>query len=357
MSAPRTKLAQIFVTVCVASIGLLSATYSFGREPRISNLNNQVAISDYKEAVKISRQLGLGTMTIEGPTRSKPLIAGSFDTFKFRFQTGRVTIETSGVIRLSMRHVFHWTQPQTGDPKAPGYVTVQGPKHAKLEVVTWPANPDAHDLFLEMFPWQHAIEVRVTAGTLRPGDSFVLIYGDRSQGGIGTQVQPTAETAFLFRTFVRTKATDNYLPLPKDVTVEIIGGEAVKLRAVAQNTTDPGVARLTVSAEDRFGNADPTYNRTVTVGTDSVRKAILIAFSDEDHGVKTVRLPVEKIARSRRFFVDDGTRKAWANPIQTPDKPQTNLMVSECSLGINMGIQTRVMGKARRTISSAIAAI
>lgn len=278
--------------------------------------NDRAAITDHHEAVALARELDLGTVSLISPDPNISITAADFGSFRFRYKAGVTPVEIGGSLRLSMRHVFHWSPPQTTDPAGAGYVTVTGPDHVTLEIIPWTGHPDAHDLFLEMFPWQHAIEIKVVKGTLDAGDEVELVYGDDSEGGPGAHIQPTQEATYLFRTYVRSSSDAPLLPLPEDVSVEIRGGSLDRLRIVARQATDPGVVRLTLSAEDRFGNQSPDYSGPVELLDD--RGALLrsVSFDQTDGGLKTIEVASPQRQDAFRFQIRDGARSAFSNPLR-----------------------------------------
>jgi hypothetical protein len=110
-------------------------------------------------------------------------------------------------------------------------------------------------LFLEAFPWQHTIDIRIKNGRLNPEDTIVLTYGDQRQGGPGAQIQPFEERAYAFRFYVAIDAEAAPLPVAQDVTVRIVGGEMERLSLVGPSVAAPReTATFTIRAEDRYGN-------------------------------------------------------------------------------------------------------
>lgn len=217
---------------------------------------------EHKEAVRLGREAGIGRIRAVSPEPATPLVAAEFAEFIFEYETGRTTIERGGHIRLAMRHVFHWSPPQISNPGGEGYVTVTGPDDVELEILAWPDRADGLDLFLETFPWQHAIDLRVVSGRLAEGDIVTVTYGDMKSGGLGAHIQPSEEEAYAFRFYVMPQSGAASLPLERDVTFEIVGAAADHISMIAQGDTE---ARLTVRAEDEFGNLDVSFESPVEI--------------------------------------------------------------------------------------------
>ncbi|MCA9430053.1 MAG: hypothetical protein KC940_06080, partial [Candidatus Omnitrophica bacterium] len=76
---------------------------------------------DDREAANYGETLGIGSAVLIGPTEVEVL---SYQTLTVEYTVGNAGIDPGGGIRIGMRHVHRWTDPQTNDPKADGYLTV-----------------------------------------------------------------------------------------------------------------------------------------------------------------------------------------------------------------------------------------
>ena len=269
----------------------------------------------HEEAVHLGEEIGIGSARIVSPDASSSLTVADFGEFVFEYTAGETAIETGGHVRILMRHVFHWSPPQITDPAAEGYTTVTGPDDVALEILPWPTHPAGFDLFLETFPWQHAIEVRVKAGKLKKGDKVRLAYGDRSGGGPGARIQPSAEHPYIFRVTVAVDPAERSLPLSKDLTFEILGGPAERLSLIAPSTPLEGQPiQLTLRAEDRYGNLATGFASPVTVADASGSLVWSGAFDAQTGSVLTLELPA---SGSRHYTAAAGAFTAKSNPVRT----------------------------------------
>lgn len=272
---------------------------------------------DHEEAVRRGQEVGIGSVRMAGPDNDVPLVVASFEAFAFDYMAGRAAIKQGGYVRLAMRHVFHWSPPQTNDPSGAGYVSVSGPDGVALEIVAWPERPDGYDLFLQTFPWQHAIDVRVTSGQLEPGDTLRLTYGDRSSGGPGARVQPSEEPAYAFRFYVATDADAPPLPVAEDVLFRIVGGNATGISLVAPSQVAAGEeVRLVLRAEDRFGNLDPGFAGPVSISHGDGAVVWSGEMTAADGGVLDIRVPATGLAKAGRFTAQAGEFSAESNPLR-----------------------------------------
>lgn len=280
------------------------------------NIRSAQAI-EHPEAVELGRELGLGNAETLAPDPSQPLTVATYEEFRFRYTAGPMAIEQGGHIRFAMRHVFHWSPPQTDDPARAGYVTVEGPEGVELEIVPWPARSDGWDLFLATFPWQHAIELRVVSGSLERGDSVTLVYGDTGAGGRGARIQPSQEEAFAFRVYVAPHADSASLPLAQDLTFSIVGGPAERVSLVAPSNARPGEQiDLTVRVEDRFGNEATGFSGPVTISGPDNASDWQGQMRPSDGGVLAAAVETGQEENDAVYRVAAGPFTANSNPVR-----------------------------------------
>ena len=98
-----------------------------------------------------------------------------------------------------------------------------------------------------------------------------MTYGDRSGGGPGSRAQTFLETKRYFWVAVDAAGDGSFMTLTNSPYLTIVGGEAVKLVAVAPSTVVAGEPfRLLVRAEDRWGNPAHTYAATLDVSAEGI---------------------------------------------------------------------------------------
>ncbi|MEM9578123.1 MAG: DUF3604 domain-containing protein [Pseudomonadota bacterium] len=189
-----------------------------------------------------------------------PALLGSFSvsplgTFEVAsYQTFELTVEL-GVFGMddksSIRFVFHgakdYSEPQTRDPKAPGYVTARTSSGEALDV-TW--NP-----FQSERPWFNTLEVRLVEGGLRPGDKVHVTLGDTSGGSPRFRMQTYCQDEFKFRALINPFSTQQFTPLPEMPAITVGPTTPHRLVAVLPTSRQAGEAfRLAIKAEDIWGN-------------------------------------------------------------------------------------------------------
>ncbi len=310
----RWKIGE-FACVLAAVLYVLLQTVT-AHELAMKAENPRVRILDHEAAVELGRKVGVGRTEALVPENGQPLVAASFQEFRFRYTAGKCPIEAGGYIRIAMRHVFHWSQPQTGDETLAGYTRVSGSGDAVLKLVPWPERTDYFDHFLATFPWQRTIEVRVESGRVNPGDTVEIIYGDRSKGAAGAQIQAFEEPAYAFRTYTACNASAPALP-SNEVVYSIVGGPVHHLSVVAPSQVGPHDAlTLTIRAEDKFGNRARDYSKRLEIYNEDGDVVTSASFSVKHAGVLKLEIPRPNGAGVARFRVSSGSYNALSNPVR-----------------------------------------
>jgi hypothetical protein len=293
--------------------------------------NRNIRFLDHDDAVAEGIRRDIGRAELISPARGGAIVAAEHAALTFRYTVGTTPIYAGGFVWVTMRHVFHSTLPQNGNPAGDGYVRVEGPPGATLALVLWPNRADGEDLFLRAFPWQHPIEVRVDSGTLNPGDTVTIHYGDRSGGGRGVRVQPSQEPGFAFRVYVSPAPNDPILPLADDLVLPIVGGLVERLSLIAPATASPGATmRVLVRAEDRFGNQAVDYSGTLVLTTDDGRELSRHAVGAEQRGILWLEVEPFSAEGVIRFRVEDeGRRSSRSNPIRVTDDPARRVLFGD----------------------------
>jgi hypothetical protein len=154
-----------------------------------------------------------------------------------------------------------------------------------------------------------------------PGESIIVTLGDTSGGGPGTRAQQIAQNGCEFTVSVDYDGSGQWARLEDSPRLDILGGPAVRLHAVAPSIIQVGEELfLVVAPLDAFGHLATGFAGPVTLAS----------------GDRMADLPVsEGIARRRlrlsapgmqRVAVAAGDLRAESNPILVqPDPPSFNL--------------------------------
>ncbi|HEU5314965.1 MAG TPA: hypothetical protein VFX49_02570 [Chloroflexota bacterium] len=215
----------------------------------------------------------LGTAAIEP---ADPVVAGSCGTWRLTFTTGDQPLPAGARLRVYTECDTDWGLPQLMDPSAPDYLTVQSPPHAPVAV---------------RVDTVKSLTLIIGGRGLSPGDELAVTYGDRSGGGPGSRAQCFAERHRYFHVDVAPDPDQPSVTLPESPSLEIVGGDAVKLVVIVPSTITAGDAiQLLVRAEDAWGNPAQAYRGTVTLTADTIAlESAQHSFTAEDGGLWWVR--------------------------------------------------------------------
>jgi hypothetical protein len=221
-------------------------------------------------AERRAAELGLGTAQFLGADAG---VVGEYGEFTLRFTVGRAGMAPGGKLRIATAHDFAWemwggVRLQMDDPAAPNFLVIRTSNGAK---VSWKPYPHGgqDSLFREYHPWQTINEFTLEDKRLNLGDWVEIVYGARSGGSPGVEIQPMDETAFEQRVYVDAFADGEFLPLPDSPTLRILPGEAKLLHVIAQ--TDAVVGEpvwVNVWADDGLGNPAAGFQGAVDLSVE-----------------------------------------------------------------------------------------
>lgn len=266
------------------------------------------------EAERRAAELGLGSAEFVGPAAAT---AGEFGEFTLRFTAGAAGMATGGGLRIATQHDFEWdmwggTRLQDRHPARVNFVSYSASTGARLR---W----RAANLNMEYFPWQRVNEFLLEGDPLRHGDRIEIVFGDRSGGSPGVEIQPMDESAFEQRVFVDAFGKGEFLPLANSPALEFHGGAAQELVVQAPTDWEAGKAGwVNVWLDDGLGNPATGYRGTVAlaVAGEGVRLPPPHAFREADRSAFRFRsVRFDAPGRYRVLARDSQGREARSNPI------------------------------------------
>jgi len=185
----------------------------------------------------------LGTATL---TPLRDFIAGEFTTLTYTYTSGH-PIDDTGFIKIVFRYAGDFGIPQFTEPQLPNFCTVSTSGNCRIQA-RW--DPKGHTR-----PWGFALYLKVMGGFLNSGDQVSVIFGDRSQGSPGWQMQTFSEDSLEFKTFVDPIATYQFKELPVSPTISVIPGAAAKAVCIAPSQVSLNAPfTYYLKVEDRWGN-------------------------------------------------------------------------------------------------------
>lgn len=195
---------------------------------------------------------GRASVAVEPPS---PWVAGSYVRCCLAICPEGTSIEPGGGVRVALRRGSDASSLQSSDPTDEGYVTASA-LSASGQPVRVEVDPIGNQ---GSAAWPRAVEVRLAQG-LSPGDSLLLVLGDRSRGGPGFRVQTYGEETPILRIYTDGDGDGVYGPVENAPAVRVISGGAVGFRLSAPTVVEAGEPfQILVRAEDRFWNTAESY--------------------------------------------------------------------------------------------------
>jgi len=205
----------------------------------------------------------MGSATLEP---SGAFEAGSMQSFTLVYTAGTFGVDDTGSIKIGFRFATDFGPVQFTDPKAPGYTTVEASNGATLEA-KW-------EFKRNIRPWSRSLYVGVVKDFLAPGDTITIRFGDRRQGSPGIRLQTYCEGEFEFRVLADPIATYDYVAIPESPKIAIVPGPGVRWRVVLPTLVRAGEPfRLSVKADDKWGNTSNLMDRTLRLAVDGASVA------------------------------------------------------------------------------------
>jgi len=183
---------------------------------------------------------------------TKPVEAGSFVAVTYTYTCGH-PIDDGGSLKLVFRLVGDFGIPQFKDRDKPNYCTVGTTGNCVAES-RW--DPRGH-----IRPWSTSLIVRITKGFLNKGDKIIIVFGDRSGGCPGWQMQTFCEDTFEIRTLVDPIATSQFKTITDSPTLRIVPGKPAQAVCIAPSRVGINQSfTYCLKLEDKWGN--PTCKPT-----------------------------------------------------------------------------------------------
>lgn len=238
------------------------------------------------------------------------VVAGSYVTLEFTYTVGSLGIDDGGFLKIAMHQTSDRGEPQFDSPAADNYATVETSGDA---IVTGKFDPDGH-----IRSYRSAVVVKVTDGSLAPGETITVTLGETGKGSLGQQVQSFSEENVRFIGLVDPHKTGDLVELPDDMSYDVVPSEVASLEAVVPSTVEESDAvRVSVRAEDRWGNVATGYSGTVSVsgGSGDIEDRIDLR---DGVGQKPVHLAETGVVRVT-VADDDRDLRATSNPCLVGD--------------------------------------
>ncbi len=239
-----------------------------------------------------------------------PIRAGQVGSWTLIVTIGEHGIDDGGAVAVARRDVSDWEIPQFDRPKESGYVTARTDGDAVLQL--------RYDRKCYVRAWRAALVVDVYDGSLAPGDSVWITFGDTSEGGPGMRAQTFPASCYEFKVLVDGFGTGRYYEVAASPSLRIEGGPPEQLQLVGPSLVRLGEPfALVVRALDSWGNPAQSYEDRVTVHGENVQGLPAeVSCRSEDQGVVRLDgLEATRAGRVRFTAVDRSGRRVESNPM------------------------------------------
>lgn len=189
----------------------------------------------------------LGTMKLN---ETKDVVAGGIGTWTLTYTAGSYGIDSGGQLKIAFPLVTDWETPQFTDGSQSGYTTVFWDSDAKINY-TW--QPKGY-----VRPWNPCIVLDIYDGSLEPGDTVTIVFGETAHGSQGIRAQTYIESKFEFRTLVDPTNSNDPRRIPTSPQLRIVPDNIADLvcilpsQAIVNEPID-----LFVKGEDKWRNPTP----------------------------------------------------------------------------------------------------
>ncbi len=243
--------------------------------------------------------------------RVGPFEVRSFQTVTLTYVAGRFGLDDSGSIKIVQRFPNDGGRLQVDDPAAMNFVSARAGNGCGLLLRP---EVDGHQR-----PWERSLRITVRGGSLRPGDTIEVLFGDRSGGSPGLRLQTFCETAHEFRVLADPCATGHFFPLPDRPHIGIVAGPPARWKAVLPTHRRPGEAfSLGLRAEDQWGNPSHRAGGSLRLETDGGILGLpeRLDFPDGERALRIGGLAVPAEGPMRvRVLEGDGGLLTVSNPL------------------------------------------
>ncbi|MEZ5558036.1 MAG: DUF3604 domain-containing protein [Pseudomonadales bacterium] len=180
-----------------------------------------------------------------------PFQARSQATLQQTWRVGTRAVQRGGAILVTRHFMADYGAFQTADPGAENYVSIRA---SRADVRFEPEGVPVAGMHGGFRGAEEALAFRLTAGTLQPGDSVTVTYGDRSAGGSGLLMPTMSSDRMPFPLYVSFDQGDQFFSLPIQ-PIRVDGAEVAGVHAFSPSVVRPGESfALSVRAQDRFYN-------------------------------------------------------------------------------------------------------
>lgn len=180
-----------------------------------------------------------------------PIVVETWQTLEVQYHVGERSIVEGGIVLVG-RHFMSDAAPwQHSDPQGDNFVSIRSSvAKVAFKPTTTPIR-GMHGGFRGSLP---QLSFELTEGALNPGDSFTLVYGDKSGGGRGLRMQTYSNDAAPLPLYIQFDADSIFYSI-RTPTYRVVGKEAHAVHGFVPSIVAPGEAfDMSVRVEDAYYN-------------------------------------------------------------------------------------------------------
>ena len=283
----------------------------------------------------------LGSVTLE---TGGPVHVGSWATIEQTYTVGSKALGPGSRVMVARQLQADGGRLQHMDPAAPHHVAARTSNPSvKLGRTTVPWT-GMHGGFRRPEPMP---TFQVQQGTLEPGDSVTITYGDRQGGSKGWLQQTFATDEAMLPIYVDFDGAGHFLT-PRWPSYEVLGSAPAGVTAVVPSIVEPGEAfDLSVRWEDSAGNRPTGSMPAASVAVDGKHFGSLEGGGEAIRILPSIRLEDEGIYRFR-VASEDGRFETLSNPVWVRRNPPYRLYWGETHTHTGMAEGQGSIGRSYR---------
>ena len=283
--------------------------------------------------------LGRVTLETEGEVR-----VGSWATIEQTYTVGEAPLGPGARIMVARQLQADGGRLQHQRPDAPHFVSARSSNSQVRLGKTTVHWQGMHGGFRTPAPLP---TFQVESGTLGPGDTVTIVYGDRSGGSEGWLQQTFATDEAMLPIYVDFDGSGHFLT-PTWPAYAISGNAVAGVTAVAPSIVKPGEAfDLSIRWEDSAGNRATGPMPEASVSLDGEPFQTIAPGGGPIHLIESIRLAAEGVHRFRVASAD-GRIEALSNPVWVRRNPPYRLYWGETHTHTGMAEGQGSIGRSYR---------
>ena len=272
--------------------------------------------------IKDERPKALGSVTLE---TDGPVHVDSWAKIEQTYTVGEAPLGPGARVMVAKQLQADGGRIQHSDARAPNYVSARTSNPSVRlgkTTVPWTGMHGGFRSPSDMPAFQ------VHEGTLGPGDTLTLVYGDREGGSEGWRQQTFATDESMLPIYIDLDGSGHFLT-PRWPSYEIVGNSVEGVTAVAPSIVEPGEAfDLSVRWEDANGNRATGPMPAASIALNGEEFRLLDRGGGPIALIESVRIAHEGVHRFR-VTSTDGRIEALSNPVWVRKNPQHRLYWGE----------------------------